>query len=83
MERQQKNMSVKTAIKTVIKRVEQAVAEGDLETAQAAFSETVSALDSATTKGIIKQNSASRQKSRLAKKLNTIQPAAQEESVVA
>ena len=76
VKRQQKNVSVKTAIKTAVKKVEQAVAEGDLETAQASFSEVVSALDSAATKGTIKRNSASRKKSRLAKKINAIENAA-------
>lgn len=76
IKRQQKNVSVKTAIKTAVKKVEQAIAEGDLGTAQASFSEVVSALDSAATKGIIKKNSASRKKSRLAKKINAIENAA-------
>ena len=74
--RQERNVSAKTAIKTAVKKVEQAIAEGDLEAAQASFSEAVSALDSAATKGIIKKNAASRKKSQLAKKLNAIQAAA-------
>jgi len=69
-------VSVKSDIKTHVKRVEQAVAEGNMEIAKARLSEAVSALDSATAKGIIKKNSASRKKSRLAKKVNTIQATA-------
>lgn len=68
--REQRNVSVKSAIKTAVKKVEQAIAEGDVEAAQAHFSKVVSALDSASTKGIIKKNTASREKSRLAKKIN-------------
>jgi small subunit ribosomal protein S20 len=67
---------VKSAIKTAIKKVEQAIAEGDLETARASFSKAISALDSAATRGIIKKNVASRRKSQLAKKINAAQTAA-------
>ncbi len=76
IKRHDRNTSAKTAIKTIVKNVEQAIAEGDLETAQASYSEAVSALDSAATKGIIKKNSASRKKARLAKRINTIKNAA-------
>ena len=74
--RQERNVSVKSAIKTAIKNVEQAIADADLEAAQANLSKAVSALDSASTRGIIKKNTASRKKSQLAKKLNAAQTAA-------
>ncbi|MGQ9608158.1 MAG: 30S ribosomal protein S20 [bacterium] len=67
-----RNVSVKSAIKTEIKKVEQAISEGNLEAAKAQFSEMASILDSAATKGIIKKNTASRKKSRIAKKINAI-----------
>ncbi len=76
IKRRDRNVAVKTAIKTVVKKVEEAIAEGNLETAQASFSEVVSALDSASTKGIIKKNAASRKKSRLAKRITAIKNAA-------
>ena len=76
IKRHDRNVAVKTAIKTVVKKLEQAIAEGDLETAQAGFSKVVSALDSASTKGIIEKNAASRKKARLAKRINAIQNAA-------
>jgi len=76
LRRERRNVSVKSAIKTAIKKVESAIAEGDLEAARVRFSETASALDSAATKGIIKKNTASRRKSRLAKKINVAQTAA-------
>ena len=76
IKRNERNVSAKTAIKTAVKKVEQAIDEGNLETAQAMFSEVVSALDSASTKGIIKKNSASRKKSRLAKRINALKSAA-------
>ncbi|MFC1716581.1 30S ribosomal protein S20 [Candidatus Poribacteria bacterium] len=76
IKRHDRNVAVKTAIKTVVKNVEQAIDEGNLETAQASYSEAISALDSAATKGIIKKNSASRKKARLAKRINALKNAA-------
>lgn len=67
-----RNVSVKSAIKTEIKKVEQAISEGNFESAKAQFSKMASILDSAATKGIIKKNTASRKKSRIAKKINAI-----------
>jgi len=74
--KRQRNVAVRTGVKTAIKKVEQAIAEGDLETAQANFSSAVSTMDSAVAKGIIKKNTISRKKSQLAKKINAIQTAA-------
>jgi small subunit ribosomal protein S20 len=74
--RELRNVSVKSAIKTVVTKVEQAIAEGDMEAAQARFSEAVSALDSAVVRGIIKKNSASRKKSKLAREINAAKSAA-------
>ncbi len=67
-----RNVRVKSTIKTEIKKVEQAISDGNLEAAKAQFSEMASVLDSAATKGIIKKNTASRKKSRIAKKINAI-----------
>ena len=67
-----RNKMVKSALKTTIKKFEAAVAGGNLEEAKAAFTNTVKALDMAASKGIIHKNMASRKKSRLAAKLNSI-----------
>ncbi len=74
--REQRNASVKSAIKTAIRSVEEAIAQGDLEGARMRLSEAFSALDSASTRGIIKKNTASRRKAQLAKRLNEAQNAA-------
>ena len=76
LKRQQRNVSVKSAVRTAIKNVEKAIAEGDLEAARASLPKAASALDSAATKGIIKKNFVSRKKSRLAKKISAVQTAA-------
>ena len=70
IKREQRNVSVKSSVKTAIKKVEQAAAEGNRETAQAYLSKAISVLDSAVAKGIIKKNTASRRKSQLAKRVN-------------
>ena len=66
------NNMVKSAYKTAVKTFEAAVAEGDKSKAEVAFKEAVKKVDQACTKGVIKANTASRKKSNLAKKLNTI-----------
>lgn len=66
------NNMVKSAYKTAVKTFEAAVAEGDKSKAEVAFKEAVKKVDQACTKGVIKANTASRKKSNLAKKLNTL-----------
>ena len=66
------NNMVKSAYKTAIKTFEAAVAEGDKSKAEVAFKAAVKKVDQACTKGVIKANTASRKKSSLAKKLNTV-----------
>lgn len=66
------NNMVKSAYKTAVKTFEAAVAEGDKSKAEKAFKEAVKKVDQACTKGVLKANTASRKKSNLAKKLNTV-----------
>ena len=67
-----KNNMIKSAYKTAIKTFEAAVEEGNKEKAEVAFTAAVKKVDQACTKGVIKANTASRKKSNLAKKLNTV-----------
>ena len=66
------NNMVKSAYKTAIKTFEAAVAEGDKSKAEETFKFAVKKVDQACTKGVIKPNTASRKKSALAKKMNTL-----------
>lgn len=66
------NNMVKSAYKTAVKTFEASVQEGNKEKAEVAFKNAVKKVDQACTKGVIKANTASRKKSNLAKKLNTI-----------
>lgn len=65
----QQNKAVKSALKTQIKKFLSAVNAGDKETATALYPETVSAIDSAASKGIIHKNNAANKKAKLAKRL--------------
>ena len=66
------NNMIKSAYKTAIKKFEAAVEAGDKVKAEEAFKLAVKKVDQACTKGVLKANTASRKKSSLAKKLNTV-----------
>ena len=66
------NNMIKSEYKTAVKKFEAALAAGDKEKAQEALKLATKKIDSACSKGIIKQNTASRKKSNLAKKLNVM-----------
>ena len=67
-----RNRTVKTAIKTVTKKVETAVEGKNREEAQKAFAEAAEIISKAASKGVIHRNTASRKISRLAKLANTV-----------
>lgn len=66
------NNMVKSAYKTAVKTFEAAVESGDKEKAEETFKVAMKKVDQACTKGVIKANTASRKKSSLSKKLNTL-----------
>lgn len=66
------NKAIKSALKTSIKKFLNAVNAGDKETANTLYPETVSAIDSAVTKGILHKNNANNKKAKLAKKLASL-----------
>lgn len=66
------NNMVKSAYKTAIKKFEADVEAGDKAKAEESFKAAVKKVDQACTKGVIKANTASRKKSNLAKKLNSL-----------
>ncbi len=67
-----RNLGQKTEVKTAIKNVLNAVNAKDAEAAKVAYNNANSVLDKAVSSGIKKKNYASRQKSRLAKAVNSI-----------
>ena len=67
--RRLRNRSVKSAVRTYVRKAERAVAGGS-DAAPTAVVAAIRALDKAATKGVIHRNNAARRKSRLMKKLN-------------
>ncbi len=61
----QRNASQRSAMRTTVKKLHAAIAEGNKEKATAAFQATVPVLDKMARKGIIHPNAAARSKSRL------------------
>ncbi len=59
------NASLRSLVRTVIKRVNAAIEAGDAEQAKAAYGEAVPVIDRMADKGIIHKNKAARHKSRL------------------
>ncbi|GAE91126.1 SSU ribosomal protein S20p [Gracilibacillus boraciitolerans JCM 21714] len=64
------NQSVKTDMRSHIKKVEALVANKEVENAKAALQTATKKIDKAVQKGLVHQNKGDRQKSRLAKKVN-------------
>ena len=65
----QRNVAVRSALKTAVRRVRTAAASGDAEAAAAALKTASKALDKAASKGIIHKNQAANRKSGLAKQV--------------
>ncbi|MCL4440116.1 30S ribosomal protein S20 [Desulforamulus profundi] len=67
-----RNASIKSAVKTAIRKYEEALVNASQELAQAALRKALVALDKAVTKGVLHKNAAARKKSRLTKRFNKI-----------
>ncbi len=67
-----RNKQIKSKVKTMIKKVDAAVAAGDKNLAQTSLVEAVSEIDKACSKGVYHKNTASRKVSRLSKAINNI-----------
>jgi len=63
--RRQHNASLRSMVRTYIKRVQAAIAKGDHATAQSEYASAVPVIDRIADKGIIHKNKAARHKSRL------------------
>ncbi|WP_338470311.1 30S ribosomal protein S20 [Niallia sp. XMNu-256] len=66
------NNTIKSDMRTAVKKVEAAVVLNDAQAAASTFTEAVRKLDKAAAKGLIHKNAVARKKSRLAKKLNSL-----------
>jgi small subunit ribosomal protein S20 len=68
----QRNVAVKSALKTSVRRFRTAAESGDAEAAQAALTVASKALDKAVSKGVIHKNQAANRKSGMAKRAASI-----------
>ena len=68
--RNAKNKAEKTALKTVVKKFDAAVAEGNKEAAVSTYKVAVKAIDKAAVKNLIHKNNAANKKSKMTLKLN-------------
>ena len=69
---QARNKSVRSSIKTAIRRFKDAAATGDVSTTAAELKAASKALDGAVSKGVLHANSAANKKSAMAKAANKI-----------
>ena len=67
-----KNKSVRSEVKTSIKKVEAAVSAKDQAASDAALKNAVSVIEKACSKGVYHKNNAARKVSRLSKLVNTV-----------
>lgn len=68
--RNARNTHIRSTMRTYVKKVRLAIAEGDMETAKTIFEKAVPYIDKAASKGVIHKATASRKISRLAKLVN-------------
>ena len=67
-----RNRANSSQLRTALRSLRESLEKGDKAAASQTYRETVSALDKATNKGILHENTASRYKSRLSKRLSAI-----------
>lgn len=67
-----RNKAIRSRVKTMIKKVETAIAAGDKAAAQASLVNAISEIDKACTKGVYHKNNASRKVARLSKAVSAM-----------
>jgi small subunit ribosomal protein S20 len=67
------NMSMRTKLRSAIKKVQKAISGGDHKVASASLATEQSSIDAMARKGIIHKNKAARHKSRLAKQVKALE----------
>ena len=68
-----RNRTVKTELKTLAKKFEEAIESKDIEAAKTLFTQYTGALDKAGIKGTLHKNAVDRKKAQISKALDTIQ----------
>jgi len=70
VKRNLRNRAIRSTVKTILKKLESSLASGNRENVGKALIEATKTLNKAASKGVIKKNTASRNISRLTKKVN-------------
>jgi len=70
--RRMRNKSVKSSLKTAVRKFNEATQTGDVESASALLREASRKLDKAVSKGVIHKNQAANRKSAIAKRLSAL-----------
>jgi len=78
--RRRRNRAVKSALKTLIKKLNLSITNKDIEGAKTTLTGIIKALHKAASKGVIHKNTASRRISRLTKRVNELTPQGQARS---
>lgn len=72
-DRRQRNMAVKSSLKTSIRRFNEAASAGNVDEAQSRMRHACRNLDKAASKGVIHRNQAANRKSALARRADSLQ----------
>lgn len=72
LKRRARNRQNLSQMKTRVKKLREAIAKGDAEAASQLLPATVGEIDRAAKKGVVRDNAASRYKSRLSRKVNAL-----------
>jgi len=75
VKRNERNRANLSQLKTQVKKLRAAIAEGNAEAAKKLLPETVGEIDKAAKKGVVHDNAASRYTSRLSRKVNALDAA--------
>jgi small subunit ribosomal protein S20 len=72
LKRRARNRQNLSQLKTQVKKLRTAIADGDAKAAQSLLSQTVGQIDKAAKKGVVHDNAAARYKSRLTRKVRAL-----------
>lgn len=72
LKRRARNRQNLSQLKTQVKKLRSAIADGDAKAAQSLLSQTVGQIDKAAKKGVVHDNAAARYKSRLTRKVRSL-----------
>jgi small subunit ribosomal protein S20 len=71
IERRERNRSQRSRLRTELKRLDDRLQEGKIEEAKQALPQVYAAIDKSIQKGVLSENAAARQKSRLTRRVNS------------